>query len=63
MSGAREQIVNPDCGWIVENTQEGLNRGLIHALENFENLKKKKENLQQYHYDNEKILKQFIENL
>lgn len=63
VSGAREQIVNPDCGWIVENTQEGLNRGLIHALENFENLKKKKENLQQYHYDNEMILKQFIENL
>ena len=63
VSGANEQITNETCGWIVDNTQEGLNNGLVYALENPELLQKMKKELQSYHYDNEKVLKQFIEYL
>ena len=63
VSGANEQITNETCGWIVDNTQEGLNNGLVYALENPELIQKMKKELQSYHYDNEKVLKQFIEYL
>ena len=63
VSGANEQIINETCGWIVDNTQEGLNEGLVYALEHPELLQKMKKELKSYHYDNEKVLKQFIEYL
>ena len=61
VSGASEQIIKPDYGWIVENSQEGLNRGLQNALQDCRRLKEMKQNLVYYRYPNEEILRQFIE--
>ncbi len=59
VSGASEQILKEEHGWIVENSQEALNEGLIHALRDIEKLHKMKEKLVSYHYPNEENLKQF----
>ena len=32
VSGTEEQIIAPEDGWIVENSQQGLNEGLKNAL-------------------------------
>ena len=61
VSGASEQIIKPDYGWIVENSQEGLNQGLKKALCDFKRLKDMKRNLIYYRYPNEEILRQFID--
>ena len=63
VSGSKEQITNEFYGWIVENSQEGLNQGFEYALEHPELLERMKKELQSYRYNNEKVLKQFIENL
>lgn len=60
VSGCHEQIVKPEQGWIVKNSQEGLNHGLEEALRDPERLKKMKEQLKSYHYPNEEILRQFM---
>ena len=60
VSGCHEQIVKPEQGWIVKNSQEGLNHGLEEALRDPERLKKMKEQLRSYHYPNEEILRQFM---
>jgi glycosyltransferase involved in cell wall biosynthesis len=61
VSGAREQIVSEECGWVVENSQAALNEGLLKALKNPQALKQMKQNLQTYTYPNEQILKQFMD--
>lgn len=61
VSGCCEQVVNPEDGWIVENSQKGFNEGLMNALSDLDRLQKMKEKLQTYHYPNEKILKEFID--
>lgn len=61
VSGAREQITNPDYGWVVENTQKGLTEGMKTALCSIGDLKDKKHYLKDYRYPNEEILKQFME--
>ncbi|MBP3891867.1 MAG: glycosyltransferase [Solobacterium sp.] len=60
VSGCEEQITSPDYGWIVENTQEALNQGLIEALSNPARLKEQKEALKHHHYDNEAIIEEFV---
>lgn len=59
VSGAREQITAPEHGWVVENSQEALNQGLQKALADPAALKEKKRQLENYHYPNEEILKEF----
>jgi glycosyltransferase involved in cell wall biosynthesis len=61
VSGTEEQIIAPEDGWIVENSQQGLNEGLKNALSDPLRLQAMKNKLSQYHYPNEKILKQFME--
>ncbi len=61
VSGCDEQITQPEHGWIVENSQEGLTEGLKTALSDINALNHKKEILKDYHYPNEEILKQFME--
>ena len=61
VSGAREQITKPDEGWVVENTQEGLNNGLIEALSNPDRLKEMKKALAGYTYPNDEVLQQFMD--
>lgn len=61
VSGAREQITKPDEGWVVENSQEGLNNGLIEALSNPDRLKKMKKALAGYTYPNDEVLQQFMD--
>ncbi len=61
VSGAKEQITEERCGWIVENTQEGLNEGLLKAVSDPALLKKMKADLEGYEYPNDRILAQFTE--
>ena len=61
VSGAREQITKPDEGWVVENSQEGLNNGLIEALSNPDRLKEMKKALAGYTYPNDDVLQQFMD--
>ncbi|MDD6369791.1 MAG: glycosyltransferase [Galactobacillus timonensis] len=61
VSGAREQITKPDEGWVVENSQEGLNNGLIEALSNLDRLKEMKKALAGYTYPNDEVLQQFMD--
>ena len=61
VSGACEQITEPEHGWVVENSQEGLTEGLMHALEDDHALKEMKQKLNDYTYPNEECLKEFME--
>ncbi|MEG2329824.1 glycosyltransferase [Anaerorhabdus sp.] len=61
VSGIQEQLTEVEYGWIVENNQQALNIGYVEAIKNPEKLAKMKENLQAYHYPNEKILQEFME--
>ncbi len=61
VSGAKEQITSVECGWVVENSQDALNKGLQNALHKPDQLKQMKEQLKNYKYPNDEILKQFIE--
>ena len=61
VSGVEEQITEDDYGWIVENDQQSLNEGLHKALSDREVLKKKKEALASYVYDNDAIIRRFEE--
>lgn len=60
VSGCEEQITDPGYGWIVENSDEALVEGLRNALKDTKKLKEMKQNLASYHYDNEGILKEFM---
>ena len=61
VSGCREQITDPDYGWVVENSQEALTAGLINALKDPQRLKEMKKSLQTYEYPNDEILQSFME--
>lgn len=61
VSGADEQIVLPDMGWVVENSQQGLDEGLIQALKDPARLAAMKKSLGSYVYPNGEIIKQFME--
>ncbi len=61
VSGAKEQITEEYYGWIVENSQEGIDRGMLNALSDLPGLQNMKQNLAGYEYPNDRILKQFME--
>lgn len=61
VSGADEQITSPDMGWVVENSQQGLDEGLMRALKNPERLASMKKHLAGYVYPNQEIIRQFME--
>lgn len=61
VSGCEEQITDPSYGWIVENNEEALTNGLREALKDLEKLREKKQDLCHYKYDNEGILKEFMD--
>ncbi len=61
VSGVREQITEPEHGWIVENTQEALTEGMKKALCSIGDLKDMKHYLKTYQYPNDAILEQFME--
>ncbi|MFQ8584421.1 MAG: glycosyltransferase, partial [Holdemania massiliensis] len=61
VAGVHEQITAPHYGWIVENSQEGLNQGLLKALSSKAELQKMKQQLQGYHYPNDEIIRKFTE--
>lgn len=60
VSGCEEQITDPSFGWIVENSEEALTNGLRNALKDKDKLKEMKHELSKYKYDNEGILKEFM---
>ena len=60
VSGCEEQITDPSYGWIVENSEEALTNGLRTALKDKAKLKEMKHELSKYKYDNEGILKEFM---
>ena len=61
VGGVEEQIIDPSYGWICENNQEALNIAYVEAIKDIDRLHKMKEDLNSYHYPNEKILKEFEE--
>lgn len=61
VAGVEEQILLSHHGWIVENSQEGLNQGLCVALQSKQQLQEMKQQLQDYHYPNENIIQSFTE--
>ena len=61
VSGVQEQITQPEHGWIVENTQEGLTEGMKKALCSIGELADMKIYLKKYEYPNKEILEKFME--
>lgn len=62
VSGCDEQITSSEHGWITDNNQEAFTEGLKKALKDIELLQDMKQKLKEtYRYDNEAILKQFME--
>ncbi len=61
VAGVHEQITAPHYGWIVENSQKGLNEGLLNALQSKDQLQQMKRQLQEYHYPNDEIIRKFTE--
>jgi glycosyltransferase involved in cell wall biosynthesis len=61
VSGVQEQITQPEHGWIVENTQEGLTEGMKKALCSIGELADMKIYLKKYEYPNREILEKFME--
>jgi len=61
VSGAKEQITEEYYGWIVDNSQDGIDRGMLNALSDLPGLQNMKQNLAGYEYPNDRILKQFME--
>ena len=60
VAGVNEQITN-DYGWIVENSENGLYEKLNELRNSKGLLKEYKNRLNNYHYDNESILKSYYE--
>lgn len=61
VAGVHEQITAPHYGWIVENSQKGLNEGLLNALQSKDQLQEMKRQLQGYYYPNDEIIRKFTE--
>ena len=61
VSGCEEQITESNYGWIVENNEESLYEGLKNAIKDKQELVSMKKSLESYKYDNEGILKEFMD--
>ena len=59
MNNVTSKIIKHDeNGYITENSEEGLYKGLLHLIENPDKIKKYKNKLKDYKYENDKIIKQ-----
>lgn len=61
VAGVREQILKDYHGWVIENSEEELLNKLIELKNSKELLRKYKNKLKNYHYDNNKILEEYYE--
>ena len=61
VAGVKEQIVKPEYGWVVENSEEALTEKLIELKDQKVLLNTYKEELKTYKYDNESILNRYYE--
>lgn len=61
VAGIEEQILDNKNGMIVENSLEALVDALIHVANNKNTIKEWHHYLSEYHYPNEKILKELLE--
>ncbi len=59
VSGITDQITKDEMGWIVENNQSSLTEKYIEVLCQPNHLKEMKEKLKNYHYPNDRIIKEF----
>ena len=60
VAGVDEQI-DDSCGFIVDNSEEGIYNKLFELKDSKTILRNYKNNLKNYHYDNEKVLKDYYE--
>lgn len=56
VAGVKEQILSEEQGWIIENTQEELNKSILMLCEHIDLLKNYKERLSLYCGNNDEIL-------
>ena len=61
VAGVKEQIVEPEYGWVIENSEEALTNKLIELKNKKSLLKEYKTKLTNYKYDNERILNRYYE--
>lgn len=59
VAGVKEQLTEPHYGYVVENSEEALFAKLNYLKDKKELLRKYKEALKDYHYDNESILNEY----
>lgn len=57
-NGTSKIIKHDENGYVTENSEEGLYKGLLYLIENQDKIKLYKKNLKDYKYENEKIIKQ-----
>lgn len=60
-TSASEMSVKEEYGWICENDEEGVYRGLVKLIESRDEIKIRKENLRNFVYHNDTILKDIDE--
>ena len=51
------QIIEGQNGWLVENNEESIYQGLKYILDHPEEIKRFREDLKSYQYDNASVLK------
>lgn len=61
VAGVKEQIIEPEYGWVIENGEEALTNKLIELKDQKPLLKEYKAKLVNYKYDNERILNRYYE--
>lgn len=59
VSGVHEQLIEDETGWIVDNSQKALEEKLITLVQDVAHLRTLKNNLKDYQYHNEEIIKTF----
>ena len=61
VAGVKEQILETEQGWIVDNTLEALQQKMLDVSQDIEQIKSFKAKLKNYHYPNETILKSYYD--
>ena len=61
VAGVKEQILETEQGWIVDNTLEALQQKMLVVSQDIEQIKSFKAKLRNYHYPNEVILKSYYD--
>lgn len=57
VAGVAEQIIKPHHGWIIENSQQALNEGIVMLCDNVNVLRQYKDELVDYESENDEILR------